>query len=362
MLAVVDPSNVTFPAWWGGTRCARGWARPLPMYRWHDLEPLPPPRRKLFVLNRLHGHMRNFDKVECLSVAAFAAALVRRRANGTAAHAGDSAPPPHVLDIGANMGYYAVLGSALGARVTAVEMQPLCAQIAGCHVRLNDLSSRVTIINGYVAPPATTAAVSVPADRCDPMASPSAVRGRFPNGKLRRAREGERAGSEQPVWPLAIGAYADEHVLPRGVGFAVTKLDTEGFEVLALESLRPVWSRLGELLIELQPTAWEAHGVGLERGLSTLRELMAAARYRAVLLPHRVSKTDSFNQLGRFDVCALPTAARPVRPEEALRRGLRGATVYPSYEMFAELLRELHARARKHGYFHDFLFTARTCP
>ena len=59
--------------------------------------------------------------------------------------------------------------------------------------------------------------------------------------------------------------------------------------------------------------------MGLERGLSTLRELMAAARYRAVLLPHRVSKTDSFNQLGRFDVCALPTAARPVAPPAGLR-------------------------------------------
>ena len=102
-----------------------------------------------------------------------------------------------------------------------------------------------------------------------------------------------------------------------------------------------------------------AKGVPRDRAHEARR---AAARYRAVLLPHRVSKTDSFNQLGRFDVCALPTAARPVRPEEALRRGLRGATVYPSYEMFAELLRELHARARKHGYFHDFLFTARTCP
>ena len=62
--------------------------------------------------------------------------------------------------------------------------------------------------------------------------------------------------------------------------------DTEGFETRVLESLRPAWHLLGDIVFELQAGAWRHHNVSLADGLKTLSELIDANNYRVVTLPH----------------------------------------------------------------------------
>ena len=49
-----------------------------------------------------------------------------------------------------------------------------------------------------------------------------------------------------------------------------------GYETRVLESLRPAWNLLGDVVLEIQVSSWAGHGVQLEEGLSTMRELIVA--------------------------------------------------------------------------------------
>lgn len=49
-----------------------------------------------------------------------------------------------------------------------------------------------------------------------------------------------------------------------------------GYETRVLESLRPAWHLLGDIVLEIQVSAWAGHGVKLEEGLGTMRELILA--------------------------------------------------------------------------------------
>ena len=42
-----------------------------------------------------------------------------------------------------------------------------------------------------------------------------------------------------------------------------------GYETRVLESLRPAWHLLGDIVLEIQVSAWAGHGVKLEEGLGT---------------------------------------------------------------------------------------------
>lgn len=159
---------------------------------------------------------RNFDKIESLSVSAFIGAIQRESM---------SSRTPHVLDIGANMGYYSLVAAHMGARVVAVEMQPKCWKLTRCHLHLNGLlNSNVTVLNRYVARPGShAAAIQVPRTRCDTMASPTAVRGRWPSGKLRHGDEPINASDFQPVEALDAGELLIR-ALPPGASLTVTKV------------------------------------------------------------------------------------------------------------------------------------------
>ena len=52
-----------------------------------------------------------------------------------------------------------------------------------------------------------------------------------------------------------------------------------------LESLRPAWHLLGDIVLEVQVSSWAGHGVQLEEGLRTMRELIVANGYRVVRGP-----------------------------------------------------------------------------
>lgn len=60
----------------------------------------------------------------------------------------------------------------------------------------------------------------------------------------------------------------------------------EGFETLVLEALRPVWHRMEDVVMELQPAAWKHSNVSVEAGLATLSDFVLANSYSIVTLPH----------------------------------------------------------------------------
>ena len=91
---------------------------------------------------------------------------------------------------------------------------------------------------------------------------------------------------------------------------SVIKIDVEGFEIRVLDSLRPAWGQLGDILLEVQPSSWRFAGVAIEHGLRTLHELMRARDYVAITLPHR-GRDDAAASVARWELSALQSAAAP---------------------------------------------------
>ena len=334
--------------------CSASATKPLPVYRWPQLRD-----KHMVVLRRWHQYMRNFDKIESLSVSGYVRAILRH----TAARApGMVATPPFVLDVGANMGYYSVVGASLGARVIAVEMQPKCWQLTRCHLHLNGLLGNSTVLNRYVARPASHAsAIQVPRTRCDTMASPTAVRGRWPSGKLRHGSDALNASDYQPVEPLEVGALLLA-TLPRGAEVAVTKIDTEGFEPHVLEALRPAWHLLNDIVLEVQPGAWAHHNLSFAAAMATFRDLITSKRYRTVTLPHRNVKRDAFKPVD-LDVCQLPVVsdAMPASAFAPASGGYGSAYVIESFAGFERFVGIVKSNPSKHGHFHELLLSNRDC-
>ena len=235
--------------------------------------------------------------VEPLSVAAFA-------------HAIASGPNESVvLDIGANVGAYTLLAGALGRRVVAVEMQPGCLEWQRCHsAQLGQLRGRVRLLNRFVATSEHAAPVRVPKTGCKVMASPSAVVGRWPHGlrtketrKLDKATPAHLQNATRMVRPVHLADYVRRH-LPHARSF-IAKVDTEGYEIQVLESMRALWPQLRALVVELQPAAWRFANVSAVRGRETLRALMAEQSMLALTLPHAKSGTEARARIV-FDPCA----------------------------------------------------------
>ena len=101
-----------------------------------------------------HDHL-TITQVEPLSVAAYFEAIQRARPNDI------------VMDIGANVGFYTTLAArfAPSVRVISVDMQPRCVDLIQCHLAGNDVpyhSSRVRVLNRYVAATEAAPPISVP--------------------------------------------------------------------------------------------------------------------------------------------------------------------------------------------------------
>ena len=276
---------------------------------------------------------------EPLTVAAFVSAIQR------------SSPGSLVLDVGANVGIYSLLAAALSKRhplgaVVAIDMQPLCSSLVRCHLELNQLST-AQVLTAYVADGPRDAPIDVPTDDCEVMASPSAVAGRFPNGRLRKKNLALDRRTLQQVSSLHLGEHIGSLAVDPMAPIAATKIDTEGFETRVLESLRPVWPRMGDVLLELQPAAWRHHNVTTDGALRTLRDIITANRYRVIRLLHPRPwwTRDQLNRTGTIDVCA--PAEKPV--------------LWREYG-FDELARFLRKEAEGGKRFFDFLFSSLECP
>lgn len=294
--------------------------------------------------------------VEPLTVAAFVAAIERaKRRSGRG----------WVVDIGANLGYYTLLANRLAPsfQVFSVEMQPLCADVTACALFLNSGrpagSSNVTLLNAYVSsqlgPP-----IAVPSKACDTMASPTAVGGRRPGGALRGTSAPKRLNASVlvPVPPVLLGEYLLRHILP-GERVAAVKIDTEGFEARVIESLRPAWHLLEDIVMELQPAAWVYHNLSFDAGVSTLRDLVAANSYRVVSLPMRKAAREK-NKVAApslVDICALLKSTASSADFKPARVGLNNATVFDGNQL-ESYIRQLTLTPKR---FADVLLTRRRC-
>ena len=300
----------------------------------------------------------HMEKTEPYSIAAYIGAIER------ATRAGKQ---PVVLDIGANVGAYTLIGAALGARLLAIDMQPTCAALVECHLSLSNLKAEV--FNAYASAPGATQVLSVPMEDCVKTASPTAVVGRFPTGvvtkKTLRAATLD-ASLLRPVPPLHVAQLVKSR-LATGEKLAATKIDVEGYEIGVIEALRPAWPLLGDILVEVQPRAWKFANVSMEAGIETFRALVDQSNRRIVSLAHDTQEAGkrriAKDAVTDPDVCALPRFKGQQAIPSRRRKGLPQGDVLAEldFDGLAAMLRYMMRHPRKSGLFRDFLFTSRQC-
>ena len=268
-----------------------------------------------------------------------------------------------VLDIGANVGAYTLLAGALGKDVLAVEMQPGCSKWQHCHLlQLDQLlgRNRVRFLTRFVAASARFAPpVRVPTTGCEVMASPSAVAGRWPHGlrtketrKLDKASARDLRNATQWVRPLHLADYVNNqfaHTRP-----LVAKVDTEGYEILVLKSMRNLWPRLRALVVELQPSAWKFANVSAVDGLYTLTTLMAQESMLAITLPHAKAGAIEASARVVFDPCAYPLRNLDKGELVTPTVGLDTSRVLDAEGLMA-FVKHMLRFPGKHGWFHEVL-------
>jgi FkbM family methyltransferase len=358
-----DPPSLGEPSHWASS-CESAWwladngvfeKKPLLLRktnRWPQLN-----GTDFWFLTGWINFMHNFVQIEALSVAAYLTAVLGARE-------GD-----HVVDVGANAGFYTVLAAkmARNAYVTAVDMQPRCRDLVECHLALNRVpySPRVRVMNRYVSDGhgAASSPIRTPLRACNSMASPTAPGGRRPDGRLRQGQNRLNVTNTTAVFPLDLGLHLRRRIR-EGARVAAVKIDTEGFEPRVLESLRPVWHLMGDVVIELQPCTWAHHRINTEAALATLIELGRANDYVVVTLPHLGARDSGtlYNKAvpSLVDPCLLEPIGQGGSGATYARalaaRGLRRAQTM-SFAQLAEALRFLIAR-QDHA-FHEALFTRR---
>jgi hypothetical protein len=268
--------------------------------------------------------------LEAMAVAAFARAII------------DAPPSATVLDVGANVGAYAVIGAALNRTSTAVEMQPACYDWIRTHAMQLDVPARVRIVTGYfendTSPIRQNRGLLVPINDCSVLASPSAVAGRWPHGLPTKATRMFVASPPPLKETTRVFAINPGEILPVD-GELVVKIDTEGYEIQVLEALRLYWPRFAAVIFEVQPNAWKYSGVSPAQGLATVRALMQQEGLRAAALPHKNPRS------------AASTAEPAVFDPRAQR--------WLSADAFATVLKDMLNFPGQGGWFREFaLFRA----
>ena len=145
-------------------------------------------------------------------------------------------PPPLVLDVGANLGYFTLLAAAHGCRVRAYEPSPGMADGVRASVALNGFGALVTVVNAGVGAVAGSLRFSAHADPA-----------------LSRVVADDATTAHLPRLPVvALADEIDEDIL-------LVKMDTEGYEPVALAGLLPACAahRIGHLVIEIKPATAE---------------------------------------------------------------------------------------------------------
>ena len=163
-------------------------------------------------------------------------------------------PPPTVLDLGSNSGFYTQLSARAGAQVLAVDPQPHCLQYVRIAATLNGLPSRVHTLNAF-ASPAAAAAAAATATRTVPLRT--GCWGMFPHDRGLYASAAEdphpatraeynalQGGNASVAVPLvSVAELVAQLSAEAGAGGAgeegvlLAKIDAEGSEVALVGAL-----------------------------------------------------------------------------------------------------------------------------
>lgn len=154
----------------------------------------------------------------------------------------DCTPTSLFLDIGANAGFYGILGAAYGCKAILFDPQPSCQLLIRENICLNSwLRHSVRLVPSPVSD--KIASFHIPHGTCD---------GHF---ALTRNTPKSALPDTVAVTTVQVAAITG---LTRPVLLA--KVDVEGHELEVLRSLRPLISRglIQHLVVEVSPTFWDS--------------------------------------------------------------------------------------------------------
>jgi FkbM family methyltransferase len=175
-----------------------------------------------------------------------------------------AAPGGTALDVGANVGAYALLFGGWmrpGGRVYAFEPSPAAYEGLRRHVELNGLADVVRPVRAAVADAEGTAALA----------------GADQQGTSRLAHPEEEG--TQMVETMTIDGFCERE----GIVPTLIKIDVEGWELEALRGARRTIARAGDglaLFVEMHPTVWRERGLAAD----AVRAELDAQGLRAVPL------------------------------------------------------------------------------
>jgi FkbM family methyltransferase len=174
-----------------------------------------------------------------------------------------------MLDMGANDGFYALLGSAYGCAVKTVEPQRACVDRLN-FARIQNNFTRMHIFNNVVA--SHPVEVDVPVTTCSGEAHYDT------SGKGQGFMESfANAGKFEAKQTTKICSISvDEDLVEKGGKVFLWHIDVEGAEVDVIRSGRRLLEekRVQHLIIENNPGRWPIFGVSAREGVELIASLM----------------------------------------------------------------------------------------
>jgi FkbM family methyltransferase len=147
-------------------------------------------------------------------------------------------PPPLVVDVGSNAGFYTLFAAALGARVLSLDAQPHCAEFVRLGALASGFGDRVRVVGAFAAAEDAPIFASVPVrSGCwgtfPVVSEPALARSLAEWGRL----PGGSAQVPVPGVALARLLRAAAAEAPAGEGVLLLKMDAEGAEAALIEHL-----------------------------------------------------------------------------------------------------------------------------
>lgn len=171
-------------------------------------------------------------------------------------------PGSTVLDVGANVGVYALQfarWTGRQGRVVAFEPNPVAAEVLAQHVRMNGLTERIEIVREAVADVAGIQTFHMAG--ADGMSRLGA-----PNPEIANST------CSTPVRVTTLDEFCDQRALSPDW----LLIDVEGFEFAVLAGARRTLARLGarlNVIVEMHPDAWDNAGWSRSSGEVLLNQL-----------------------------------------------------------------------------------------
>lgn len=160
-----------------------------------------------------------------------------------------------ILDVGANEGFYAMLGAAHGCGVFAFDLQE------GCAAPFESARAHNARVLDRIAFDATRVRfVSRPLGLGAPLMLPAAPGVCGPMVRFKAGHAANNQTSTRRVVPLGGSALTSLIASYRPASVALVKVDVEGAELTVLDTLQPLLSAIQHLVVEVTPELWPGFG------------------------------------------------------------------------------------------------------